>query len=110
MPKFGLVKPYGQDCSPKLISLLPITKNRKSVSQSCNLDAPCNYTGISVQSIKLEILHSSNLPLPVPPGHKNDDTVGMEQTEQREDSDGLDDEPCSFFPATIQYLDLQYLV
>jgi hypothetical protein len=33
----------------------------------------------------------------------------MEQTEDGEDSDGLNDELCSFFLATIQYLDLSSL-
>ena len=67
-----------------------------------------NYTGIDVQSIKLDILRSLNPPSPVPPG-RNDDVVGMEQTEDGEDNEGLDDELRSFFPATIHYLDLSSL-
>jgi hypothetical protein len=67
-----------------------------------------NYTGVDVRSIKLDILRFINSPSPVPPGN-DDETVGMEQTEDGEDSDGLDDELRSFFPATIQYLDLSSL-
>ena len=67
-----------------------------------------NYDGVDVQSIKLDILRSFNPPLPVPPG-RNDDVVGMEQTEDGEDDDSLDDELRSLFPATIHYLDLSSL-
>ena len=67
-----------------------------------------NYTGVNVQSIKLDILRSFKPPLSIPLGH-NDDVVGMEQTEDGEDNDSLDDELRSLFPATIQYLDLSSL-
>ena len=65
------------------------------------------YTAGDVQSIKLDILRI-NSPSPVPPGRNDDETVGKEQTEDGEYGD-LDDELCSYFPATIKYLDLSSL-
>jgi hypothetical protein len=68
-----------------------------------------NYTSADVQTVKLDILRSLKPPSPVPSGRNDDETVGMEQTEDGGDSDGLDDELRSFFPATIRYLDLSSL-
>jgi len=67
-----------------------------------------DYTADDVQYIKLDILNMNHPSPLVPPGH-NLNSDGMEQTEDEGDSDGLDDELRSYFPATIQYLDLSSL-
>jgi hypothetical protein len=70
-------------------------------------DSP-NYQSVGVQSVKLDVLHSLT-PISMPailPGHIDEEQVGPEQIEDAGGSDGLDDELCSFFPATIRYLDL----
>ena len=42
----------------------------------------------------------------VPPGHVDDEQVGIEQAKGSEDNDGLDDELRPFLFATIYYLNL----
>ena len=64
-----------------------------------------DYQSNDVQSIKLDVLRTPVMH----PGDIDGEQVGLEHIEDAGDSDGLDDELCSLFPATIQYLDLSSL-